>query len=184
MTSLSNLTTVNTTGNTSVDNAISHVFDTLFDNREVISIGSFVRKVYALLMGLCDVCSSVWVITLRYDTKQERFRFIIKNVENSYQYEVICTLSSGVNYACALDVVNKSFIRDKMAKHAVSYIKTNIIADTNDYIYEKKLLNDESDIAVWTMRAKSKPWYKRLFSKTIPPEKRTIKSIKVIDYNL
>ena len=33
MTSLSNLTTVNTTGNTSVDSAILHVFDTLFDNR-------------------------------------------------------------------------------------------------------------------------------------------------------
>lgn len=184
MTSLSNLTTVTTTGNTSVDSAILHVFNTLFDNREVISIGSFVRKVYVLLMGLCDVCSSVWIITLRYDAKQERFRFIIKNVENSYRYEVICALSSGVNYACALDAVNKSFIRDKMARHAVSYIKTNIIADTNEYIYEKKLLKDESDIAIWTMRAKNKPWYKKLFSKDIPPEKRTIKSIKVLDYNL
>ena len=184
MPSLSNLTAVSTTGNTSVDNAVLHVFDTLFDNREVISVGSFVRKVYVLLMGLCDVCPSVWVIMLRYDTKQERFRFIITNVENSYRYEVACTLSSGVNYMCAIDAVNKSFIRDKMAKHPISYIKTNIIADTNSYIYEKKLRDDESDIAVWTMRAKNKPWYKRLFCKAILPENRTIKSINVIDYNL
>ena len=66
MTSLRNLHTVNPTGNAVLDKSIEQLFDTMFD-KDIISIGSFVRKVYVILMGLCDIVSGLWVVTLRYD---------------------------------------------------------------------------------------------------------------------
>lgn len=183
MTSLRNLHTVNPTGNAVLDKSIEQLFDTMFD-KDIISIGSFVRKVYVILMGLCDIVSGLWVVTLRYDQKQEQFRFIIKCIDKGYTYEITCSLASGVSYVSSMAVVRQSFTRDKITKHAVSYAKANIIADTNTYVYEKKLLRDDADIAIWTMHVKPKPWYKKLFAKTVASANRAVKKIDVLNYEL
>lgn len=183
MTNLKNFHVVNPTGDNKLNKAIENVFGTVFD-KEIISVGSFVRKVYALLMSLCDTDAGLWVATLRYEQKHERFRFIVKSVDREYMGEVVCSLANGVNYISALAVVRQSFTRDKITKHAVSYAKACISANTNEYIYEKKLLKDDDDIAIWTMHAKPKPWYKKLFAKTVASANRVIKKIDVLNYEL
>ena len=185
MTNLTNLYRVNPSENEAINVALEDVFSDVFD-KPIISVGSFVRKVHVLLMGLCDVTGGLWSVTLKYDEKLERFRFVIVNIERGNKFEIICSLSSGVNYAGAMDAVKKSFLRDKMAKHAVSWVKTVIAANTNEYTYEKKLLNDNTDIAVWIMHTNRLPWYKRLsklFS-VIEPGNRVVSSINVVDYAL
>lgn len=185
MTNLTNLYTINPASDDAVNTALESIFSNLFD-KSIISVGSFVRKVHVLLMGLCDVDNGLWSVTLKYDEKLERFRFVIVNVERGNKFEIICSLSSGVNYAGAMDAVKKSFLRDKMAKHAISWVKVAISANTNEYIYEKKLLNDNTDIAIWLMHTKRLPWYKRLFKafSVIEPKDRVVSSIDVVDYAL
>lgn len=183
MASLKNFHVVNPTGDEKLDKSIENVFSTVFD-KEIISVGSFVRKVYALLMCLCDLDAGLWVATLRYEQKHERFRFIIKFIDRAYMSEVVCSLANGVDYVSALAVVRQSFTRDKITKHAVSYAKACISANTNVYIYEKKLLKDDDDIAIWTMHTKPKPWYKKLFAKIAASTDRVVNKIDVLNYEL
>ena len=183
MTQLKNFNVINPAGDAQKEKSIESVFNTAFD-KDIISPGSFVRKVCHLLMSLCDVTPGLWVATLRYEEPKERFRFLIKCIDKGYAYDVVCALENGVNYVSVLSVVRKSFTRDKITKHAVSHAKAQITANTNTYIYEKKLLKDDDDIAIWTMIIKPKPWYRRLFTKAVTPETRVVQKVDVLNYEL
>ena len=183
MTQLKNFNVINPAGDAQKEKSIESVFNTAFD-KDIISAGSFVRKVCHLLMSLCDVTPGLWVATLRYEEPKERFRFLIKCIDKGYAYDVVCALANGVNYISVLSVVRKSFTRDKITKHAVSHAKAQITANTNTYIYEKKLLKDDDDIAIWTMIIKPKPWYRRLFTKAVTPETRVVQKVDVLNYEL
>lgn len=183
MTRLKNFNVINPAGDASKEKSIESVFNTVFD-KDIISPGSFVRKVCHLLMSLCNMAPGFWVATLRYEHPKECFRFIIKCIDTGYAYDVVCSLANGVNYVSTLSVVRQSFTRDKITKHAVSHAKAKITANTNTYIYEKKLLKDDDDIAIWTMIIKPKPWYRRLFTKAEPPESRVVQKVDVLNYEL
>ena len=183
MTQLKNFNVINPAGDAQKEKSIESVFNTAFD-KDIISPGSFVRKVCHLLMSLCYVTPGLWVATLRYEEPKERFRVLIKCIDKGYAYDVVCALANGVNYISVLSVVRKSFTRDKITKHAVSHAKAQITANTNTYIYEKKLLKDDDDIAIWTMIIKPKPWYRRLFTKAVTPETRVVQKVDVLNYEL
>jgi hypothetical protein len=175
---------MNASSDPNVDEAITKVFTNYFADRTIISIGSFIRKVNSLLMDLCDTLQGLWTVVLRYDAKGEKFRFIIRNVDNHVSYDITCALADGVNYNGAITTVNTSFNRDKIAKHPVTHLLANIMTNRNDYVFEKKLLTSAEDIAVWTMVAVRKSWFKKLFAKRDPLKARVIKSIKVVQYKL
>jgi hypothetical protein len=180
--SITNLSVVTPAEDPGVNDDINQVFINYFSDRPVISIGSFVRKVNNILMDLCDVASGLWVIILKYETKGEKFKFIIRNIDQCISYDITCALAAGVNYASSMSIINQSFNRDKIAKHPVSYLRAKITTNHHDYVFEKKLLTDE-DIAVWMMHTSYVPWYRRLFCRNILKE-RIIKDIKVEDYRL
>lgn len=179
---ITNLSVVTPAEDPKVNDNINQVFSNYFADRSIISIGSFVRKVNSILMDLCDVTGGLWAVMLKYETKGEKFKFIIRNIDYSISYDITCALAAGVNYASSMAIVNQSFNRDKIAKHPVSYLRAKIITNHYDYIFEKKLLTDE-DIAVWMMHTAYVPWYKRLFCRCILKE-RVVKDIKVEDYKL
>lgn len=184
MTRHKNFNVINPAGDATEEKSIKGVFEKVFD-KDIISPGSFVRKVSHMLMSLCDVAPGFWVATLRYEQPKECFRFIIKCIDKGYAYDVVCSLANGVNYISTLSVVRQSFTRDKITKHAVSHAKAKITANTNTYLYEKKLLKDDDDIAIWTMSIKPKPWYRRLFPKAVPPETRVVvQKVDVLNYEL
>ena len=161
------------------------MFQRTFPDKSIISIGSFVRKIPSIMVNLCNIVNDLWVIVFKFDTKTKRFRFIIKGASTCITYEIICAIEDGVNYDGAMEVLNQSFTRDKMAKHPVSYLKAEIESDTTSYVFEKKLLNANNDIAVWTMCRKKLPWYKRLFGRSRSVFKDVpIVSSKVLEYKL
>ena len=83
MTQLKNFNVINPAGDAQKEKSIESVFNTAFD-KDIISPGSFVRKVCHLLMSLCDVTPGLWVATLRYEEPKERFRFLIKCIDKGY----------------------------------------------------------------------------------------------------
>ena len=179
---IANLSVVTPAEDPKISDSINQVFSDYFAERPIISIGSFVRKVNNILMDLCDILNGLWVIMLKYETKGEKFKFIIRNVDHRINYDITCSLSDGVNYLSSISIVNQSFNRDKIAKHPVSYLRAKITSNRHNYVLEKKLLNDD-DIAVWMMHVTHIPWYKRWFCRSILKE-RVIKDIKVEDYKL
>lgn len=179
---ITNLSAVVSIEDPNISSKINQTFSNYFADKNIISIGSFIRKVNNILMDLCDILDGLWVVMLKYETKGEKFRFVIRNAEHNVNYDITCALSAGVNYASSMVIVNQSFNRDKMAKHPVSYLRAKITTNRNNYVLEKKLLLGE-DIAVWTMHTVRKPWYVRLFRKNALNE-RVVKDTKVEAYKL
>jgi hypothetical protein len=143
-------------------NELNDVFKRMFENKSIISFGSFIRKINVIMVNLCNVVDDLWVVVIKFDDKARKFSFVIKAVSKGIIYEVVCALDAGVNFDNSMLMVHRSFNRDKIAKHPVSYLKAKIFSTVDTFILKKSCLNNEC-IAEWNMCKVKRPWYKRLF---------------------
>ena len=108
---------------------------TLYFNKDIISIGSLIRKLPYLLISLCEISSKEWIVSVEYNPKSNSFESSIGSNESSIT--IINPEQNSKSLHTGFNILNNVFKKDKWIPQEVTYGKVRFKTDAGPFTYEK-----------------------------------------------